>query len=357
MDKKNLKLGRRDALRMIGLGSAAVFSQSLGTVSAVEPSGSARRTIVPSGKSLVSFTSGSDRRVMMAEVLKPFEKQIREGLRGKQLVLKPNMVVTNRPLAATHADALRGVLEFIKPFYKGQIIIAEGSGANGESSPGFKNYGYLDLQQEFNLKFIDTNTGSGSAEWIIDKDLHLKKILITDVFLDPKNYIISISRLKTHNTVVMTAGVKNMVMAAPLNIPAMNGNQQVNHKREMHAGGSRWLHYNMFLVAQRVQPDLTVIDGLEGMEGNGPTGGTAVDHRIALAGTDVFAVDSVCAKLMNIPMENLGYLNYCADYGLGNIYPDKIEIIGNKNSDKYIIPYKMPESIDRQLEWKAPLNI
>ena len=148
-----------------------------------------------------------------------------------------------------------------------------------------------------------------------------------------------------------------MVMAAPLNIPAMNGNSQVNYKREMHAGGSRWLHYNMFLVAQRVQPNLAVIDGLEGMEGNGPTGGTAVDHRIALAGTDVFAVDSICAKLMNIPIENIGYLNYCADYGLGNINPDKIEITGNKSLEKFIIPYKMPESIDMQLEWKGPLNI
>jgi len=54
----------------------------------------------------------------------------------------------------------------------------------------------------------------------------------------------------------------------------------------MHSGGSRWLHYNMFLVANTARPDFTIIDGVEGMEGNGPIGGTPVDHRIALAGFD-----------------------------------------------------------------------
>jgi uncharacterized protein (DUF362 family) len=193
--------------------------------------------------------------------------------------------------------------------------------------------------------------------WILDRNLYPEKIPITDMFLDPKNYIISISRLKTHNAVVMTAATKNMVMAAPLNISAANGNPQVNNKSKMHSGGSRWLHYNMFLVAKHVRPDFAIIDGVEGMQGNGPSSGFEVDHRIALAGADAVAIDTLCCKLMGIPLENVGYLNYCAADGLGITDRDKIDIIGGKDPDKFVIPYKLHDSIERQLEWMLPFKV
>jgi uncharacterized protein (DUF362 family) len=221
---------------------------------------------------------------------------------------------------------------------------------------GFKNYGYLDLQKDFDLKFVDLNLSNGSPIWILDRDLHPDKILVSSMFLDPHNYFISISRLKTHNAVVMTAGTKNMVMAAPLNIPAINGNPAMNYKSRMHAGGPRWLNFNMFQIARQVRPNFTVIDGVEGMQGNGPTGGTAVDHRIALAGDDVLAVDSLCARLMGISLEDIGYLNFCAADGLGIIDREKIDIIGNKDLNPYVIPYKLHDNIATQLGWKGPFN-
>ncbi len=352
-DKKLMK--RREALKIFGIGSAVLFTGALGDIAAetsaeIEKN---RKLIVPDGRSRVAFTTGTDRIGMISEVMQPFEQQIRKGLKGKQLIIKPNMVVTDVPLCATHVDALRGLLEFLRPIYRGQIIIAEASGSNGNSAPGFKNYGYLDLKKEYDLRFIDLNLSTGSPLWILDRNLHPEQILVTSMFLDPKNYIISISRLKTHNSVVMTAGTKNIIMASPLNIPATNGSPQMNYKSKMHAGGARWLNYNMALLAQRIRPDFTIIDGVEGMEGNGPTAGTAVDHRIALAGEDVLAVDSLCAKLMNIPLEDIGYLNYCAAQGLGVIDHKLIDIIGDKDPDKYVKTYKLAPNIKRQLEWKG----
>lgn len=305
---------------MLGYSSAAIFTGIFGDISSARSQeiSNIHKPLVSSNRSRVAFTTGTDRHSMIFEVMKPFEQQIREGMKGKKLVIKPNMVSTSKPLCATHVDALRGLIEFVKPLYSGQIIIAEAS-ASGDSMLGFKNYGFLDLQKEYDLKFVDLNQSSGSPLWILDQDLHPDKIQIADMFLDPQNYFISISRLKTHNAAVMTAGTKNMVMAAPLNIASINGSQQMRYKRRMHAGGPRWLNYNMFLVAQQVRPNFTVIDGVEGMQGNGPVDGFPVDHRIALAGDDVLAVDSLCAKLMGIPIEDIGYLNYCAAGGLGII--------------------------------------
>jgi uncharacterized protein (DUF362 family) len=294
---------------------------------------------------------------MLFEVMKPFQNEIKSGLKKKQLIIKPNMVVTNIALCATHVDALRALLEFVKPFYKGQIIIAESS-SSVNSSDGFKNYGYLDLAKDFNVKFVDINTSStGTPVCIMDRNLHVDKIQVSDLLTSPDNYVISISRLKTHNSVVMTGAVKNLAMGAPLNPGAVNGAKPISYKRNMHSGGSRFLHYNIFLEAPYILPDFAIIDGLEGMEGNGPINGTPVDHKIALASFDAVAMDSMATRLMGIPLEDVGYLNYCAAGGLGNIDRDKIDIIGGQDPEKSIINYKLGSNIKMQLEWKDPLNL
>lgn len=359
LSEKQLVIGRRNALKMLGLSSVAMLTGGFSDVLAAESKTERPKPKLPAAesRSSVSFTTGTERRQMLYEVLKPFESEIKKGLKNKQLIIKPNMVVTNIPLCATHVDALRAVLEFVKPFYKGQIIIAESS-SSVNSSDGFKNYGYLDLMKEFDVKFFDMNTEStGTPVCIIDRNLHLDKIQLSNVITSPDNYVISLSRLKTHNTVVITGAVKNLAMGAPLNPGAVDGSKPISYKRNMHSGGPRFLHYNMFLTGPYILPDLAVIDGLEGMEGNGPIGGTPVDHRIAMASFDAVAIDSMCARLMDVPLENVGYLNYLAAGGLGNIDRDKIDIIGDKDPDKSVITYKMGNNINYQLEWKDPLNL
>jgi len=357
--EKQLVIGRRNALKMLGLGSAAMLSAGFHDIMAIEPADmkAKPKLVINDGKSPVAFTTGTDRMEMLFEVIKPFEKELKAGLKNKQLVIKPNMVVTNRELCATPREAIAALLEYLKPIYKGQVIIAESS-STVNSAEGFKNYGYTDLEKDYNVKFVDLNTkATGKPYFILDRNLHLDKIEIADIFANPDYYIISLSRLKTHNSVVMTAGIKNITMGAPLNPGSVNGGKPISYKRNMHSGGSRWLHYNMFLMAQSVRPDFTIIDGVEGMEGNGPIAGTPVDHRIAMAGFDVVAVDSMCARLMGIPLEDVGYINYCAAAGLGNMDRDKIEIIGGKDPDKSIITYKLGSNINYQLEWKEPLNL
>ena len=155
----------------------------------------------------------------------------------------------------------------------------------------------------------------------------------------------------------MTGAIKNLAMAAPLNPGAVNGAKPISYKRNMHSGGSRFLHYNMFLMTPYSIPDFSIIDGLEGMEGNGPINGTPVDHKIAMASFDPVAMDSMAARLMGIPLEDVGYLNYLAAAGMGNIDRDKIDIIGGKDPEKSIITYKLPTNIKTQLEWKDPLTL
>src|SRR5512135_3251177 len=151
ISEKELVVGRRNALKMIGLGSAAMLASGFSDILAAEPKEmkAKPKPVLDPGKSPVAFTTGTDRQQMMFEVIKPFDKEPRAGLKKKQLIIKPNMVVTNKELCATHKDALRALLEYLKPIYKGQIIIAESS-SSVNSSDGFKNYGYNDLEKDFN---------------------------------------------------------------------------------------------------------------------------------------------------------------------------------------------------------------
>jgi hypothetical protein len=58
---------------------------------------------------------------------------------------------------------------------------------------------------------------------------------------------------------------------------------------------------------------------------------------------------------MDIPLDNIGYLTYCGEAGLGNVDKSKIEILGGKDPKDYVKQYQLADSIERQLEWKTNL--
>jgi uncharacterized protein (DUF362 family) len=161
--------------------------------------------------------------------------------------------------------------------------------------------------------------------------------------------------LKTHNAVVVTLSVKNMVLGAPLH-SAPGETPRWSDKRKYHTG-IRQTHYNMFLTAQRMQPywGAALIDGFEGMEGNGPSVGTPVASRIAIASTDFIAADRVAVETMGVNPDWLGYLRYCAQVGLGQYDLAKIDVVGASIAEVRK-PYRLHQDIERELRWMGPMD-
>jgi uncharacterized protein (DUF362 family) len=91
------------------------------------------------------------------------------------------------------------------------------------------------------------------------------------------------------------------------------------------------LNLNLALVASVVWPHLAVVDGWQGMEGEGPGLGGPVDWQVALAGIDPLAVDVLTAHLMGFDPEQIGYLQYCRRLGLGVGEVERIEVVGSGN--------------------------
>jgi uncharacterized protein (DUF362 family) len=112
----------------------------------------------------------------------------------------------------------------------------------------------------------------------------------------------------------------------------------------------------MFLAIQRMIPNwgLAVIDGFEGMEGNGPVSGTPVAHRIAVASTDYLAADRVGVECMAIDASWPGYLNYAYQAGLGQYDLSKIDVVGAKIAEVRK-PYRLHADVDRMLEWRGQM--
>ncbi len=92
-------------------------------------------------RSTVSLVHGEDRRKNVYEALLAIDEQIKPRLkRKKYVIIKPNNVTTTNQLGASHADALRGILDYLAPRFKGPVMIAESSAGN--TMQGFDNFKY-----------------------------------------------------------------------------------------------------------------------------------------------------------------------------------------------------------------------
>jgi len=308
--------------------------------------------------SVVSLVRGDVRRKNVAEALALVEDQILPALRQKKyVVVKPNVVSLIQPLAASHADALNGILDFLAPRFKGPVVIAESSAAN--TFAGYEQFGYTKVPAEHRdreVSLVDLNDeGRYETLQILDDNLHLQPVRLAARLLDPDAYVICAGAMKTHNAVVATLSVKNMALGAPLRSGPKDASRW-SDKRRYHVG-IRQIHYNIMLTAQRMRPywGATVIDGFEGMEGNGPNSGLPVPSRLAIASTDYVAADRVGVEVMGINPAWVGYLTYCGATGVGQYDLEKIDVRGAKMADARR-PYQLHQDIERMLEWMGPMK-
>ncbi len=345
-------------------GAAGVFlsttsSKIAATTSAV--SGAASNSDAPAGVSLsrseVAGAHGENRRKNVSEALLCLDSQIRSALQRKKYVLiKPNNVSTEIQLASTHVDAISGILDYLAPRFRGPVMIAESSA--GDTLVGYDHLGYKPLENEWKshrLSLLDLNREAKyQTHTLIDYDLHIVPVRLAARLFDPDAFVICCAVMKTHNAAVASLSVKNMVLGAPLH--SIAGESHWNDKRKYHVG-IRQMHYNMLLTAEKMRPNwgVAIIDGFEGMEGNGPNSGTPVASRVAIASTDFIAADRVALEVMGIDANWPGYLVYCGKVGLGQYDLSKIDVTGAPIASVQK-KYRLHMDVDRQLQWMGPME-
>jgi uncharacterized protein (DUF362 family) len=309
----------------------------------------------------VALTSGDNRADLALRALQPFSNQIAQAIADRRVILKPNNVNINVPLASTHVDTLEGILEFLKSIGKlGNVIIAE-SAANGPTLDGFKNFDYFRLANKYPVKLVDLDQEPFDVLYVFDeKDFRPHPVRVSHILLDPNSFIVSVARMKTHDRTLATLSLKNIVFGAPIKdlgftFSASRKQGTRSDKPIMHGSGFRGINYNLYAMSRQLHPHLAVIDGFEGMEGNGPNDGTPVDQRICVAGMDWLATDRVAIELMGIDFDKVGYLNFCSQTGLGITDLNKIEIIG-ETINNHKRSYRLSDNFKDQLIWMNPVS-
>ncbi len=311
--------------------------------------------------SQVSLVHGDDRAGNIYQALMLFKDEIKAAIGGKRVVIKPNCVIhkddawryEGRPadLALSDSSALQleGILEFLQEIGKIPAIVMEAC-ATGLTMEAYDNLGYLPLAGQYPVKFMDMNQERFEEVKIYRGGNRRIPIRVSSVFKDPGTFVISAAKFKTHNNAIATLALKNISMGAP--IQDINGKDK--DKGDMHGEGNQDLNDNLYtLAASGVACDLAVLDGYEGMEGDGPNHGDPVDQKVAVASLDWLAADRVGLELMDVPstMTAFGdtngfpvYYLYCAQAGLGEFDLSKIEVMGETVAD-HKAQYKVHDDI------------
>ncbi len=246
---------------------------------------------------------------------------------GDTVVIKPN-VVTNKSSAVTDWHVIKALVDQIKAVNGGAAItIAEGSaaqdsiatmssmGINASNIPGvsFANLNDTGANPTNRYVLADARTGANK---------HIAALITeADVYID-------MPKMKTHYHAGYTGAVKNLGIGTG---PMPNWNSGGNFG----AGGSAkyGLHHDIRTeivdhIACRV-PDLTIMDAIQGMEGQGPASGTSVTMNMVLASKDPVALDTVATTIMGIPPYLITHLVLAANENIGVIDLDNITVAGN----------------------------
>lgn len=312
--------------------------------------------------SKVALVQGSSRKETISQALNTIDREIEREIRAKDhatVLVKPNMVVTNTQLAATHADALHALLEYLQKFDNiEKTIIGEGP-AGSLAQEGFSNYGYLKLAEKYPIEFMDLNKDSYITTPIYQIEGEEIKVRIAKTAIE-SDYKISITVPKTHETVIFTGATKNFIMGSALRDETddkikIHGFPERAQWNQYYTRAVKLMHKNLVRLTSILKPDLSIIDEFVAMEGNGPCRGTPVELGVAVIGTDSIATDAVAASVMGFNPLDIGYMYYADREGLGTAQLSKIEVLGSKIS-QVRKSCKLHENYETEMTWKSDIE-
>ena len=252
-------------------------------------------------------------------------------IRGKRILLKPNLVETSLGAGHinTHPLVVRGAVEAFLSLGAARVIVAEGTGHNHDALMVLEESGLAEILWEDKIPFVDLNNDR-TYNVINAGRFSCLKTLFFPVTLKQVDWIVSLAKLKTHHWAGVTLSLKNLFGVMPGIIYGWPKN--VLH----HAG----IEPCILDIAATLKPHFAIVDGIVGMEGDGPVMGTPKEAGVLVMGRNLTAVDATCARLMGLDPFRVKYLA-AADGLLGPVLARNInqygEAIASVSTDFQII--------------------
>ncbi len=232
------------------------------------------------------YSQAKDAIIESLELIGGLEKIIKTGDR---VLLKANILAARPPEDAvtTHPAIITAMCELVSDI-GGIPIVGDGAGIThpGATAEALKISGIEDAAQKCGAEIVNFET-AGFVEVDVPDAKQFPRLYIAKPILDA-DVIISLPKLKTHELTYYTGAVKNFFGAVPLKT-----------RKQAHLLAKRDLFGNAVVdIYSIVKPHLAVMDGIVGMEGNGPAHGTPIKTGVVMASYDCVALDMVASELI-----------------------------------------------------------
>jgi len=240
-------------------------------------------------------------------------------VRGARVVLKPNLVDVVEDLPCfTHPRVTQALIHLARELGAREIIVAEGTTFRRDVQAVLDATGYTDLLARERVPFVDLNYDDIVEIPLRGGYTRLKTLFVARTIRDA-DVLVSLPKMKTHHWTQVSVSVKNLFGIVP-------GIKYGWPKNTLHIQGIP--AFLAELADSLPTRACAVVDGIVGLEGDGPLFGNAVPSGVIVAGNDLLAVDATCARLMGFDPAQIDYLDFGAWAGVGAIDESKIEIVG-----------------------------
>ncbi len=257
--------------------------------------------------------------------------------KGKRVVIKPNLVVKKKPegCATTHPTLLEAVILCLLPYTK-DITVAEcPGGPNTEIllSAIYRETGIWDVCKRHN---IPIHTAMTPVAKKVPEPQSAKEVDVLDLFATADVFI-NLAKMKTHSLTTVTGCAKNLYGT----IPGLR-------KVEYHAAYPDIDSFAGLIcdINQVLIPTLSIVDGVWGMEKDGPSGGVPKYAGALLGGNNTHAVDEVMCRVMGIDPELSPILRHARKAGF---LTGEVLVSGEDPNGFCPTPFLLPNSQKRSI--------
>ena len=255
--------------------------------------------------------------------------------RDSKVFIKLNLVIKKKPdeVATTHPMVLKVIAEKLLELGC-KVIVGDSPGGpyTKSSLKGvYKTCGIEDVCEELGIE-LNYDTSEVKVENLNGKILKYMTVIKPIVDAD---HVINICKLKTHAMATFTGGVKNLFGV----IPGVS-------KAEYHFKMPKVADFTEALVdiCSYVSPSLTIMDGVIGMEGEGPTAGVPRKIGVLLGSESPYAIDVVACNIINLDPNKVPTVQRCVEREFIEKDFSDVCVLGEKVEDKVIKDFKIPSN-------------
>ncbi len=234
-------------------------------------------------------------------------------VRGRSVLLKPNLVEFTGGPVNTDPQLVGAAVLALRRLGAGEVVVGEGPGHRRDTEAVVVASGLYDVLREVGAPFVDLNAAPLVRRRLTTRYTGLGELWLPKPVVDA-DVVVSMPKLKTHHWVGVTLSLKNCFGCVP-------GRAYGWPKNVLHWQG---IESSVLDVAAAVRPSLAIVDGIVGMEGDGPINGTEKPVGVVVVASDPVAADATAARLMGIDGDKVGYLREAGRF-LGQSRLERIE--------------------------------